>query len=217
MTKMDWPLLFVAASSLVGLGVQHHSIKYLNGRVDSLLNTENDVASLKLQYSVLHEEMEKLQKLATKDIAATRPFTKIDGWWEADADMFRFPQGIVVGDRNDDCAYGEATLSVGLIDEYGYGGNCPSGKGSVTFGYRNTASGNYSSVTGGAYNLASSRYSSVSGGTENVSSGDSSSVSGGSRNNASGSYSSVLGGYSNTASGLDSSVTGGSNNKATGT
>eukprot|EP00587_Corethron_hystrix_P012840 CAMPEP_0113318378 /NCGR_PEP_ID=MMETSP0010_2-20120614/12969_1 /TAXON_ID=216773 ORGANISM="Corethron hystrix, Strain 308" /NCGR_SAMPLE_ID=MMETSP0010_2 /ASSEMBLY_ACC=CAM_ASM_000155 /LENGTH=159 /DNA_ID=CAMNT_0000175665 /DNA_START=114 /DNA_END=593 /DNA_ORIENTATION=+ /assembly_acc=CAM_ASM_000155 len=157
---MDWPLLFVAASSLVGLGVQHHSIKYLNGRVDSLSNTENDVASLKLQYNVLHEEMEKLQKIATKDIAGTRkleasPFTKdAEGWWVADADMFRFPQGIVVGDRNDHCTYGEAVLAVGLLDQNG-NGNCPSGDASVALGFGNTASGLHSTVTGGRFNHAS--------------------------------------------------------------
>mmetsp|Transcript_12173 Transcript_12173/g.26644 ORF Transcript_12173/g.26644 Transcript_12173/m.26644 type:complete len:86 (-) Transcript_12173:143-400(-) len=84
--------------------------------------------------------------------------------------MFRFPLGIVIGDRYDDCDYGEAVLAVGLIDQFGRG-NCPSGKSSVAFGAANTASGKHSTVTGGSINHASGQDSSVSGGAYNAASG----------------------------------------------
>jgi len=33
--------------------------------------------------------------------SAQAPFMSVDNWWVVDAKMFRFPQGVVVGDRKD--------------------------------------------------------------------------------------------------------------------
>eukprot|EP00587_Corethron_hystrix_P007507 CAMPEP_0113318438 /NCGR_PEP_ID=MMETSP0010_2-20120614/13006_1 /TAXON_ID=216773 ORGANISM="Corethron hystrix, Strain 308" /NCGR_SAMPLE_ID=MMETSP0010_2 /ASSEMBLY_ACC=CAM_ASM_000155 /LENGTH=244 /DNA_ID=CAMNT_0000175739 /DNA_START=178 /DNA_END=909 /DNA_ORIENTATION=+ /assembly_acc=CAM_ASM_000155 len=206
MKGIDRPLLFVAAASLFGFCVQQNDIKNLRRTVDSISSTEENVASLKLQL----EELEKARKMEDS------PFTLVDDWWVAEPKMFRFPQGVVVGDRNDDCTYGEAVLSVGLLNEYGFGGNCPSGDSSVAFGWKNVASGSYSSVTGGWNNVASGSESSVSGGVGNKASGPYSSVTGGHGNDATGPWSSVSGGRNNEASGILSSVSGGTGNTASG-
>mmetsp|Transcript_3826 Transcript_3826/g.7190 ORF Transcript_3826/g.7190 Transcript_3826/m.7190 type:complete len:87 (+) Transcript_3826:195-455(+) len=75
MKSIDWPLVFVAATSLFGFGVQHQNVRDLSCKVDSLQSTENDVASLKLQYIVVLEELEKFQNLSTKDLAGARELT----------------------------------------------------------------------------------------------------------------------------------------------
>jgi len=131
--------------------------------------------------------------------------------------LFIFTKGIVVGEFNEVCEYGNAVLSV----EPGMGsgiksgiGNCPSGDGSVTFGNHNVASGLGTSVTGGQYNEASFKYASVSGGDRNLASGPCSAVTGGQLNKASAKHSSVSGGKSNEASEYAASVTGGELNKA---
>jgi len=170
----------------------------------------------------------------TKQSNEDSPFTKDgDGWWVAPPGaMFLFPAGIsgggiVIGQKNEDCNYGDAFLSVD-----GEGENCPSGYNSVTFGRGNlatgrhssvtgggwnTASGNYASITAGNYNTASGGYSSTTGGAYNTAKGDYSSISGGLGNNAEakGEYSSITGGTSNTASGKCSSITGGKDNSNT--
>ena len=131
MKGIDWPLLCVAAASLLGFCVQQNEIKNLSWRVDSLSSTEENIWKME-----------------------DSPFTLVDDWWVADPKMFRFPQGVVVGDRVDDCVYGRAVLSVRIVNQRGRGLNCSSGDASVTFGYGNTASGKYSTVLGGSYNIA---------------------------------------------------------------
>jgi len=185
MKSVDWPLIFVAATSLLGFGVQHQHVKDLSGRVASL-----EKLSMK-DHNIVVEETEKVRKLddfpsdPQLERPAGMPFTLVDGWWVADTNMFRFPRGIVVGDRQKDCQYGRAVLSVGVVDHWGHG-NCPSGAGSVTFGHGNAATGRSAAVTGGHYNTASGDESSVSGGLHNEASGRFSSVSGGAENTASG-------------------------------
>lgn len=231
MKGVDFPLLFIAAASLLGFGVQHQNYKHLNDKVEGISETKKEVARLKAQYDIVLEELDKVRKLSSsadsmKDLAGAlgssaekrqlseaSPFTKIDGWWVADEKMFRFPQGIVIGDRNEKCEYGNATLSVGVVGEY-EAGNCPSGEGSVTFGSSNEATGPGSSVTGGSWNTASGEGSSVTGGFSNRASGFYASATGDTWNIVTGDKSSVTGGQNNKASGDTTSLADGTDNKA---
>ena len=93
MKGIDCPLLCVAAASLLGFCVQQNQIKSLSRKVDSLSGTEENVRKME-----------------------DSPFTLVDDWWVADPKMFRFPQGVVVGDHKDDCVYGREVLSVGIVN-----------------------------------------------------------------------------------------------------
>merc|ERR1712232_565145 len=110
--------------------------------------------------------------------------------------IFTFPKSLVIGAKNDNCMYGNATLSVDF-GKSGQGKNCPEGKGSVAFGFKNTASGDFSAVLGGAFNEAESKYSTVTGGGKNLASGLYSAIIAGKKNEAAGKFSSVTGGLSN--------------------
>merc|ERR1711935_947930 len=61
------------------------------------------------------------------------PFSRNDDgkWWQAETGShFLFPGGLVLGERNLNCEYGNATLSVDAGKD-GAGTNCPEGEGSV--------------------------------------------------------------------------------------
>merc|ERR1712232_1500028 len=112
--------------------------------------------------------------------------------------IFTFPKSLVIGAKNKNCIYGNATLSVDF-GKSGQGKNCPEGKGSVAFGFKNTASGDFSAVLGGggASNVAESKHSAVTGGQKNLASGIYSAIMAGKKNEAAGKFSSVTGGLSN--------------------
>uniref|UniRef100_A0A7S1B3K5 Uncharacterized protein n=1 Tax=Corethron hystrix TaxID=216773 RepID=A0A7S1B3K5_9STRA len=152
------PLVFVAATSLLGFVAQHQHVKHVEKKVEGLQHVENEMAALKSQYKEVLQEIEKTRNLinvpqSPDSTAAMGPFSRDGDWYVANTAMFHFPIGIVVGERNSKCEYGNAVLSV---DEEG--NNCPSGDGSVTFGHENTASGSFSSVTGGISNTASGAF-----------------------------------------------------------
>jgi len=138
------------------------------------------------------------------------PFTRnTEGDWLSDKSLFIFSGSVLIGSKNPDCAYGDASLSVDLGMNSGNGirkgMNCPSGKGSVVFGYQNTATGDLATISGGHSNQVSGAYSSISGGYKNTVSGGGwagtmyASISGGENNIAYASYSSILGGLNNIA------------------
>mmetsp|Transcript_8253 Transcript_8253/g.17941 ORF Transcript_8253/g.17941 Transcript_8253/m.17941 type:complete len:292 (-) Transcript_8253:349-1224(-) len=225
-------IVLVAAASLWGCALQHQLVKTVEKKVTML---EKSVAQYHddLRESTEQRRLEDVAACsASETFSAKVPFTKDDNdWWVAESGaMFLFPRGIVVGQRNDDCVYGDGVLSVDHGDTNN-GHNCPAGNGAVTFGYastasgdsssvlggfKNTASGIRSSVSGGRSNHATAKYSSVAAGAQNMATGDDSSVSGGYNNLASAASSSVASGVSNAAQGLYSSVAGGRNNLATG-
>jgi len=135
------------------------------------------------------------------------PFTRnTEGDWLSDKSLFIFSGSVLIGSKNPDCAYGDASLSVDQGTYSGKGTNCPSGKGSVVFGYQNTVTGPRSTITGGGGNQLAGSYSSISGGYKNtVVRGETysgtvyASISGGENNIAYASYSSILGGLNNIA------------------
>ena len=200
-----------AESAILGIGyiILAYEIIVLKLRDDEI------VADFKIENKILHMEIDLLRETSSSATASRNldesPFTCSENWCVATSKHFSFPKGVVVGQRNRNCNYGDSVLSVDRD-----GTNCPSGNGSVTFGASNTASDDYASVTGGFNNTASAPSASVTGGSDNTASGDVSSVSGGSENDAMGKYSSVSGGLFNVAYGVDSSVIGGINNNARG-
>ena len=200
-----------AESAILGVGyiILAYEIIVLKLRDDEI------VADFKIENKILHMEIDLLREISSSATASRNlnesPFTCSENWCVATSKHFSFPKGVVVGQRNRNCNYGDSVLSVDRD-----GTNCLSGNGSVTFGASNTASDDYASVTGGFNNTASAPSASVTGGIDNTASGDVSSVSGGSVNEAMGKYSSVSGGLFNVAYGVDSSVIGGMNNNARG-
>ena len=193
------------ATSLVVIYLQASKIAFL----------ESNLSELWLKIASVEKSM--AEEKTSRKLQETGPFKRVGQDWvtEDDNSLIIVRKGIIVGKKNPDCNYGDASLSVdrGLDGE---GKNCPSGSGAVTFGYRNEAVGNYSSVLGGDVNTASGLYSSVSGGRDNVASGQESSILGGTWNKASWYYCSISGGNKNQASTSFASVSGGRENQARG-
>mmetsp|Transcript_19324 Transcript_19324/g.38448 ORF Transcript_19324/g.38448 Transcript_19324/m.38448 type:complete len:319 (-) Transcript_19324:75-1031(-) len=235
--KFDFHALTVIAVSVAGswtgLSVKYdRKLSALSQKIDTCskggaapTSTDSDILAQVAEATKLSnqslETSERVErrlkaKTETKQIdERDSPFTKEgDGWWvAAPGAMFLIPGGLVIGERNAGCNYGEGVLSV---EGGSFGYNCPSGEGSVTFGHHNTAAGLYSSVTGGNFNTATGPRSSITGGYSNKATEYYSSVTGGVGNTAKGGNSSVSGGKNNVAAGIHSSVTGGSDNTAEG-
>jgi len=248
--KFDYSALTVivvsVAGSWTGLSVKYdQKLAMLSDKIETcacpkeeadptstLLSQVAEATKLSTQSLETSERIERRlnAETGTKISNQDSPFTKDGDWWvAAEGAMFLIPGGIVIGRRNEDCAYGQGVLSV----DHGYepGNNCPSGNGSVTFGYDNKASGELATVTGGQGNVADGNRASITGGYDNIAEGwwgsvfgghknkakgRFSTVSGGEKNVAVGDNSSILGGYLNNASGKVATVLGGSRNRASG-
>jgi len=198
----------------------------------TLLSQVAEATKLSTQSLETSERIERRLNAETDNKISNQdsPFTKDGDWWvSAEGTMFLIPGGIVIGSRNEDCAYGQGVLSVD--NGYEPGNNCPSGDGSVTFGHNNKASGELATVTGGSYNVASGNRASITGGSDNIAEGGWCAVFGGSRNKAkvqlstvsggeynvaAAEYGSIFGGYGNNASGFRATVSGGNRNQASG-
>mmetsp|Transcript_19325 Transcript_19325/g.38452 ORF Transcript_19325/g.38452 Transcript_19325/m.38452 type:complete len:313 (-) Transcript_19325:75-1013(-) len=229
--KFDFHALAVIAVSVAGswtgLSVKYdRKLSVLSEKIDTCACSKGDADRTSTDSAILSQVAESLEtskrverrmdaETDTKQSNEDSPFTKDgDGWWvAAPGAMFLIPGGLVIGERNAGCNYGEGVLSV---EGGSFGYNCPSGEGSVTFGHHNTAAGLYSSVTGGNFNTATGPRSSITGGYSNKATEYYSSVTGGVGNTAKGGNSSVSGGKNNVAAGIHSSVTGGSDNTAEG-
>jgi len=235
--KFDFSALTVilvsVAGSWTGLSVKYdRKLSVLSEKIDACskgdaapTSTDSDVLSQVAEANTLsYQSLETSERVErrldaetdTKQTNDDSPFTKDgDGWWvAAPGAMFLIPEGLVIGEKNEDCIYGEGVLSVDSGENRG--DNCPSGDGSVTFGHDNKAEGDSATVTGGWGNLAEGYDSSISGGNSNKASGGGSSVTGGWKNTATKNLSAVSGGKKNVAVGWYSVVSGGQENTAEG-
>jgi len=186
--------------------LQFACILFLGRRIFLLeTNSSGEIASLKATIGLLQKSVEGSTTRTLQDM----PFSKVGEDWVADpAALFVFKRGVIIGNKNEACAYGRAILSVDA-DYNVSGSNCPSGDGSVTFGMQNEASERWSSVLGGLSNQARGRYASVLGGVRNEAIGFSSVVLGGHSNQAIGVGTSISGGLQNTCDGSYNSILGG--------
>jgi len=220
----------VAAASIVSIGVNWKSFeeqgKTLQKHQHIIQDQGNIIArqgerltSLEGALARYNDRAQSARDLQTDDSPFQRDAN--NNWLTVDESaLFIFTKGIVVGEFNDACTYGNAVLSVERKDQWNGIGNCPSGDGSVTFGGNNVASGVGSTVTGGIYNKVGvyGPYSTVTGGQKNQVDGGSSSISGGQGNYIYGIWSSVSGGKNNYIYSFAeySSIVGGSNHKVYG-
>jgi len=196
----------VAAASIVSIGVNWKSFeeqgKTLQKHQHIIQDQGNIIArqgerltSLEGALARYNDRAQSARDLQTDDSPFQRDAN--NNWLTVDESaLFIFTKGIVVGEFNDACTYGNAVLSVERKDQWNGIGNCPSGDGSVTFGGNNVASGVGSTVTGGIYNKAYEKHSTVTGGSDNQVDASHSSISGGLNNHIyeDASYSSILGG-----------------------
>jgi len=212
----------VAAASIVSIGVNWKSFeeqgKTLQKHQHIIQDQGNIIArqgerltSLEGALARYNDRAQSARDLQTDDSPFQRDAN--NNWLTVDESaLFIFTKGIVVGEFNDACTYGNAVLSVERKDQWNGIGNCPSGDGSVTFGSHNVASGAHSTVTGGFNNQVDGDSSTVTGGGYNVASGTASTVTGGLNNQVDSFVSSISGGTGNHiyANASYSSILGGS-------
>jgi len=177
-----------------------------------VITRKNDMLVKKVDQLVEELLLQKSVEGSTTRTLQDVPFSKVGEDWVADpAALFIFQRGVIIGYKNQACAYGQSVLSVDadVLEEETVGRNCPSGRGSVTFGLQNEASGDWSSVLGGIANQAQGLGASVLGGSDNEASGITSVVMGGNTNKAMGNVVSIAGGLQNTCDGFYNSILGG--------